>query len=124
METYFKIYELSIIPIDGRAEWSKADMPHIEAPLLLGGAKRGRPFVTPHLDEDEPPPKIKKRNGAPPLNKRTSQLRRQQRTIRCSNCRRLGHNKWACKNASFSGVCDKVQHQNELRFFYLQSIYI
>lgn len=81
VETYLKIYELSIVPINGHDEWSKTGVPKLEVSLPLGSTNWGRPHVTRHHDEDKPPPKTKKCKAVPPMKERTSQLRHQQRTI-------------------------------------------
>ncbi|XP_012845793.1 PREDICTED: uncharacterized protein LOC105965781 [Erythranthe guttata] len=88
------------MPMSGRNEWRKLDFIPPLPPKFVnpGGRPCGRPIRARRRELDEPEKKKRKiSRGKPKVIKNAYQLKRQQKTLKCSQCGVEGHNKRACK---------------------------
>ncbi|KAL0360355.1 UNVERIFIED_CONTAM: hypothetical protein Sradi_3720000 [Sesamum radiatum] len=92
VDTYLKVYENVIYPINGPSLWKETGfLPSNE------GRAPGRPARARRLEPDEQVRKQKKRKRGAKGQQSEHRLGRQQMTIKCSQCGEQGHNKKACK---------------------------
>ncbi|KAL8514876.1 hypothetical protein ACS0TY_013818 [Phlomoides rotata] len=91
VSTYRMVYDPCIMPINGRSEWARTEL---FMPLLPPEVDRsaGRPQKAITAGE-----KQNKRLGDKPSNN-PYRVKRNQVTLRCSNCHEYGHNKRKCES--------------------------
>lgn len=90
LQTWSNVYSHKINPMNGRDMWSKVVCPTTLLPHKQG-PKAGRPFK-----------KRKKSKGEIEMVK-GHKLSRKGKTVTCSNCKELGHNKRGCKKTGSRG---------------------
>ncbi|KAG8366787.1 hypothetical protein BUALT_Bualt16G0004100 [Buddleja alternifolia] len=93
VETYNQVYEIAIMPLNGRSEWKKTNF--IPPLPPNGGRGAGRPCVTTRFESSEVKQNTKKRSRGKPKKKSKDpyKLKRQQTTVKCGKCGGEGHNK-------------------------------
>ncbi|KAG5585203.1 hypothetical protein H5410_045637 [Solanum commersonii] len=84
VETYRKIYENVIFPMNGPHMWPKANKLPPLPPRSLTSTKKGRK-------------EKKKRKEAEEVGASRTTMKRKQKSLDCSTCHKSGHNKRTCK---------------------------
>ncbi|KAH0712686.1 hypothetical protein KY289_008645 [Solanum tuberosum] len=87
VETYQKIYEVPILPMNGPDLWPKSQNPPLLPPLYLKKTKKGKKQKLRKKEDDE--------SGASRM-----KLKRKQKSVHCKKCGRPGHNSRTCTPSS------------------------
>ncbi|KAG5622865.1 hypothetical protein H5410_008083 [Solanum commersonii] len=84
VETYRRIYEHAILPINGPQMWGKSTKVPLLPPTIIGNNKRGRKQKARRKEADE-------------VGASRTKMKRKQQSLDCSTCNKPGHNKKTCK---------------------------
>ncbi|XP_015162187.1 uncharacterized protein [Solanum tuberosum] len=84
VETYRRIYEHAIFPINGPQMWAKSTKIPPLPPTIVGNKKRGRKQKARRKEADE-------------VGASRTKMKRKQQSLDCSTCNKPGHNKKTCK---------------------------
>ncbi|KAH0654110.1 hypothetical protein KY289_031788 [Solanum tuberosum] len=98
VDTYRKIYEASILPMNGPDLWPKSLNPPPFPPSYLNNKKKGKKQKLRRKEDDEP--------GASRM-----KLKRKQKSVDCRKCGKPGHNSRTC---SFSSDDIEIHPSNYL----------
>ncbi|GJZ36916.1 mutator type transposase [Tanacetum coccineum] len=90
LQTWMNVYAHKINPINGRDMWSKFECPTTLLP----------PKKAPQIGR---PPKNRKKSKGEIAMVKGHKLTRKGKTVTCSNCKGIGHNKRGCKGIGSSG---------------------
>ncbi|KAL0282741.1 UNVERIFIED_CONTAM: hypothetical protein Sangu_2934500 [Sesamum angustifolium] len=90
VQTYLRVYDPCIYPVNGPEKWNKTNIEPLLPPNP--GRQVGRPARARRLEVDERPKKTKKG-----INVKGIRLKMQQQTIKCRFCGEPGHNKKGCQ---------------------------
>jgi hypothetical protein len=85
-------------PMPGEKQWTKTNCEHIDPPVVR--IQSGRPRVVKTRGPDEPRNQYRMRKGGV--------------TMRCSRCRRIGHNARTCPHARIEAVNYRGQSKSDV----------
>ncbi|KAH0664038.1 hypothetical protein KY284_028969 [Solanum tuberosum] len=100
VETYRRVYEHAILPINGPQMWAKSTKVPPLPPTIVGNKKRGRKQKARRKEADE-------------VGASRTKMKRKQQSLDCSTCNQLGHNKKTCKYNVVSQETTSVRRGHE-----------
>jgi len=114
LETYHKMYKPIIQPMNGSNMWPRSAYTPVLPPIVheLPGRKKTKRKKGAHEKEGVNEVGTSKDKGKVKLGKKN------QNTLRCSNCGTLGHNKRSCKKSGQKRAREPVKPVSAFTFVY------